>query len=85
MPIVRFIRNCNARLVLGAAMLAGAAIVGFQQKIMESGPVQVQTLAGALKDCESRSIKTPFGKLGCASTGYARHSGAALFVPVKKR
>ncbi len=81
MGIIRFVRNCDARLFAGVVLLAAGAIGGYVQKTADDGaPTNIQTVAGAVGNCAEQSIKTPFGKLGCANVKGIRRSGSASFV-----
>jgi len=81
MGIIRFARNCDARLFAGVVLLAAGAIGGYVQKTANDGvPTNIRTVSGAVSNCAKQSVKTPFGKLGCGNVAGIRQSGSTSFL-----
>jgi len=81
MGIIRFARNCDMRLFAGVILLAAVSIFGYIEKTANDGtPTNIRTVSGAVGDCAKQSVKTPFGKLGCANVTGVRKSGSVSFI-----
>ncbi len=86
MNVVRFVRNCDMRLLAGFFLIV-AAVYWHGWEISQrahGGPDRIRTIGSAEADCASRAIRTPFGKLGCANAHGVKETGAATFMPARK-
>ncbi len=86
MNVIRFVRNCDMRLLAGLFLIV-AAIFARQFTVYQAahqGPGMVRTIGTAQAECAARSVKTPFGKLGCADVRGVTEKGAAMFMSARK-
>ncbi len=80
--MIRFVKNCNMRLLAGFVLLFSGAIYGLienNREQMES-PSEIQTISGRFSACHAKSVETPFGRLGCSNVRGMKQIGSAVFV-----
>jgi hypothetical protein len=73
----------NVRILASVAILAGAVVLGnWPETKAAMSPKNIRTVGQALSDCDSRSLQTKFGRLGCANTKGVRGSGNIKIISV---
>ncbi len=80
--MIRFAKNLNMRLVAGLVLLFSGAIYGLIENNREhtTAPREIQTISGKLSACQSKSVETPFGRLGCDNVRGMKTVGTAVFL-----
>ncbi len=76
----------DIRVIASLVILGGAVLLGNWPK--DGGALSirsVQTIGAAIKDCDSRSVDTGMGRLGCANIKGVRTSGSIRILSVGKR
>lgn len=75
------IRVIASLVILGGAMLLG----NWPESQEEMRPSMVRTVGAAIRDCNSRSVDTGMGRLGCAKVKGVRSSGSISILSVGKQ
>lgn len=76
----------DIRVIASFVILAGAALLGNWPETEEQmRPTKVQTVGAAIRDCNSRSVDTGMGRLGCAKVKGVRSNGSVRILSVRKR
>ena len=80
--MIRFVKNCNMRLVAGLLLLFSGAIYGLIDNNREhmDAPSEIQTISGRFSACHAKSVETPFGRLDCSNVRGMKKVGSAVFV-----
>ncbi len=76
----------DIRVIASFVILAGAVLLGnWPENEGEMRPMMLQTVGAAIRDCNSRSVETTMGRLGCAKIKGVRSSGSIRILSVRKR
>lgn len=76
----------NIRIIASFVILAGAAVLGnWPESSEDMRPSMVRTVGAAISDCDSRSVDTGMGRLGCAKIKGVRSSGSIRILSVRTR
>ena len=76
----------DIRVIASLVILAGAVLLGnWPETEEEMHPIMLQTVGAAIRDCNSRSVETTMGRLGCAKVKGVRSSGSIRILSVGKR
>lgn len=76
----------DIRVIASFVILAGAVLLGNWPETKEQmRPTMLQTVGAAISDCNSRSVDTGMGRLGCAKVKGVRSSGSIRILSVVKR
>ena len=76
----------DVRVIAGGVILMGAVLLGNWPEAVENmSPTMVRTVGAAVSDCNSRSVNTTSGRLGCAKVRGVRGNGSIKIVSVGKR
>ncbi|GEM_PF-5020218 len=80
--MIRFVKNCNMRLVAGILLLFSGAVFGLidNNRDHTGSPTEIQTISGKLSACRAKSVETPFGRLGCSNVNGLKKVGTAVFM-----
>ena len=64
----------------------GAVLLGnWPEAVEDMSPTMVRTVGAAISDCNSRSVNTSIGRLGCAKIKGIRSNGSIRIMSVGKR
>ena len=75
--------RCDTRIIASFVILAGAVVLGNWPETEEDmRPSMIQTVGAAISDCNSRSVETQLGRLGCAKVKGVRTSGSIRILSV---
>lgn len=71
----------DVRIIAGGVILMGAVLLGnWPEAIEDMSPTMVRTVGAAVNDCNSRSVNTSIGRLGCAkSKAFAATAASELY------
>lgn len=76
----------DVRVIAGGVILMGAVLLGNWPEAVENmSPTMVRTVGAAVSDCNSRSVNTTSGRLGCTKVRGVRGNGSIKIVSVGKR
>ena len=76
----------DVRVIAGGVILMGAVLLGnWPEAVEDMSPTMVRTVGAAISDCNSRSVNTSIGRLGCAKVKGVRGNGSIRIMSVIKR
>ena len=76
----------DIRVIAGSVILIGAVLLGnWPEAIEDMSPTMVRTVGAAVNDCNSRSVNTSIGRLGCTQIKGVRGNGSIRIISVGKR
>ena len=76
----------DVRIIAGGIILMGAVLLGnWPEAIEDMSPTMVRTVGAAVSDCNSRSVSTSIGRLGCTQIKGVRGNGSIIIISVGKR
>lgn len=75
----------DVRVIASFVILAGAVLLGnWPETAEQMRPTMLRTVGAAISDCNSRSIDTGMGRIGCAKVKGVRSNGSVRILSVRK-